>query len=84
AGGPSSGRRPSEVPSETTQRVEAGGARDEPAGPTTSPLHRIEHEATMEQRFEALVLALIDAGVITRADYVEALRRLMGRRDGDE
>lgn len=77
-------RRPSEVPSETTQRVEAGPARGEPAGPTTSPMHRIEHEATMEQRFEALVLALIDAGAIARADYVEALRRLMAGRDDDE
>lgn len=83
-GSPERGSRSSEVPSETTQRVETGAAGGEPAGPTTSPLHRIENEATLEQRFEALVLALIDAGAITRADYVEALRRLMGRRDGEE
>jgi hypothetical protein len=68
----------SELPQEITRKV---------AGPLpskdTSPLHRIEQEATMEQRHEALLLALIERGVLTRADYVEALERLLsGRRDG--
>jgi type IV pilus assembly protein PilB len=45
----------------------------------TSPLHRLENDATIEQRQEALLLALIEAGVITRADYLSALRRLMGK-----
>lgn len=45
----------------------------------TSPLHRLIEEATPEQRTEALVLALVDRGVITRGDYEEALRRLLRR-----
>lgn len=45
----------------------------------TMPVHRVEDEATVEQRVEALVLALIDAGVIARTDYLDALRRLLGR-----
>jgi hypothetical protein len=39
----------------------------------------VEDEATVEQRVEALVLTLIDAGVIARTDYLDALRRLLGR-----
>lgn len=62
----------SEMPHEITQKFDAG----EVARKDTSPLHRIEQEATMEQRHEALLLALIERGVLTRADYVEALRRL--------
>lgn len=47
----------------------------------TAPLHRLEQEATIEQRHEALLLALVEAGVLTRADYMEALKRLLsGRR----
>jgi len=45
----------------------------------TAPVHRLEDDATIEQRHEALLLALIEAGVITRADYAAALRRLLGR-----
>ena len=47
----------------------------------TSPLHRLEQDATAEQRHEALLLALIEAGAITRSDYLAALKRLMGRRE---
>jgi hypothetical protein len=43
-------------------------------------MHRLEHEAPMEQRHEALLLTLIDAGVLTRSDYIAALRRLKGRK----
>lgn len=46
----------------------------------TAPAHRITEDATPEQRHEALLLALIEAGVLTRADYVAALRRLLGPR----
>jgi hypothetical protein len=46
----------------------------------TAPMHRLEHEAPMEQRHEALLLTLIDAGVLTRSDYIAALRRLKGRK----
>jgi hypothetical protein len=47
----------------------------------TSPLHRLEQDATAEQRHEALLLALIEAGALTRSDYLAALKRLMGRRE---
>lgn len=45
----------------------------------TAPLHKLEQEATPEQRHEALLLALIERGVLTRADYTEALKRLLRR-----
>ncbi len=56
---------------EHTQRLKA----------STQPHHRLEEEASPEQRHEALLLALIDRGALTRADYVAALQRLLGRRD---
>lgn len=59
------------LPPESTQQLRA----------QTQPHHRLEQEATPEQRHEALLLALIDRGVLTRADYVETLRRLLGRSD---
>jgi hypothetical protein len=34
----------------------------------------------MEQRHEELLLTLIEAGVLTRSDYVAALRRLKGKK----
>jgi hypothetical protein len=66
---------PSEMPPEITRKVDA---RD--TGKDTSPLHRLEEEATPEQRHEALLLALIERGLLTRADYVEALKRLLSGR----
>ncbi len=66
----------SEMPHEITRKVSAPEDKD------TAPVHRLEQEATMEQRHEALLLALIERGVITRADYAEALKRLLsGRRE---
>lgn len=68
----------SEIPHEITRKVAApdGAAKD------TAPIHRLEQEATIEQRHEALLLALIERGVLTRADYVDALKRLLaGRRE---
>lgn len=56
----------SEMPPEITRKVAA-------------PLHRLEHEATIEQRQEALLLALIERGILTRAEYVDALKRLLSR-----
>ena len=66
---------------ESTRRV-AGqdGRAPEPEAPGTLPVHRLEQEATIEQRHEALLLALIEKGVITRAEYGDALKRLLGRR----
>ncbi|RLB44754.1 MAG: hypothetical protein DRJ42_31225 [Deltaproteobacteria bacterium] len=69
----------SEIPREDTRKM-----RDEDAAPGTtpggtSPMHRLEQDAPIEQRHEALLLALVDAGILTRADYIAALRRLKGR-----
>ncbi|MGE0787184.1 MAG: hypothetical protein AB7S26_16045 [Sandaracinaceae bacterium] len=64
-----------EIQPEITRRMLA------PSG-DTSPLVRMEAQATMEQRHEALLLALVELGVLTRADYHAALKRLLsGRRD---
>ena len=70
--------RDRDMPPEITRRVEV------PDGALgTSPLHRLEQEATIEQRHEALLLALVERGVLTRADYVEALKRLLSNRRED-
>jgi type IV pilus assembly protein PilB len=61
------------VAAEVTQQL------DRLVGPATAPMHRLEDSATPEQRHQALLLALIDAGVLTREDYVQALLRLLGR-----
>lgn len=62
---------------EPTKRVE--GIAFEPSA--TQPLHRIEDDATMEQRHRALLLALVDAGVLTHEGYLAALRRVMGHEE---
>lgn len=68
------GRR-TDIPAENTRRMLAPST-------DTSPLHRLEEDATMEQRHEALLLALVERGLVTRADYKDALKRLLsGRRD---
>lgn len=74
--------RQAEMHPEDTRRVEAGASRAaEPSRPSsTSPLHRLEEDATIEQRHEALLLALVEAGALTRSDYLAALKRLMGKR----
>lgn len=67
-----------EMPHEITRKV-AGLSMSEQG---TSPVYRLEEEATIEQRHEALLLALIERGLLTRADYTEALKRLLsGRRE---
>ncbi len=77
-----------ELPAESTKRVERTfGAEStqrldrtsEADAVATAPLHRLEDDATVDQRLEALLLTLVDAGVIARTDYLDALRRLMGR-----
>ncbi|MFN9808224.1 MAG: hypothetical protein ACK6CU_01175 [Deltaproteobacteria bacterium] len=68
--------------SESTQRLGSGRLSertDELRAPATAPLVRMEARATTEQRMEALLLALIERGVLTRADYLDALRRLLER-----
>jgi hypothetical protein len=68
-----------EVAPEPTRPLAAAPLGREPTL-ATAPSHRVAAEATLEQRHEALLLALVEAGVLTRAHYVEALRRLL-RRD---
>lgn len=76
-----------EMQHESTRRVasvrERGGSAETTSTdeiPRTLPVHRLEQEATIEQRHEALLLALIEKGVLTRAEYGDALKRLLGRR----
>jgi hypothetical protein len=66
-GGRAEGSRPRDLRSEELK------------APVTAPLIRMEAQATNEQRVEALLLALIERGVLTRADYLDALRRLLSR-----
>ncbi len=61
------------IASESTKRLAE-------QGPATLPLHRLESEATLELRFEALLLALVEKGAIARSDYADALRRLLRAR----
>ncbi len=65
---------------ETTRRTDA--ALDAERTAAAARIAVPGGEATPEQRHEALLLALIDAGVLTRADYLAALRRLRGRGEG--
>ena len=46
---------------------------------STSTIRRVEDEATPEQRHEALLLALVSAGVLSRSDYQDTLKRLLGK-----
>lgn len=80
-------RQREQLRAESTQRVghasreprRAGEKSEELKAPVTAPLIRMEAQATAEQRVEALLLALIERGVLTRADYLDALRRLLER-----
>ena len=73
-----------EMKDEVTQQIASPARAGSPdtgveAGSGTAPMHRLEQEATVEQRHEALLLSLVEAGVLTRADYMAALQRLLGR-----
>lgn len=61
---------------ESTKKVE--GATAEAMTPGTVPMYSIEEEASVEVRVRALLLALEDRGLLSHADYVEALRRVLG------
>jgi hypothetical protein len=82
-------RRRSEPPGTEEMEREAPSIDPPPLAPEntqqlrggTQPVHLLEQEATAAQRHEALLLALIDRGVLTRADYASALKRLLGRGD---
>ena len=78
-------RASSEMAPEITRRVQAPGsdAKGEGVSKDTAPLHRLEQEATIEQRHEALLLALIERGAIGRVDYHDALKRLLSGRGED-
>ena len=64
------------IPAESTRRFAEGAMSG------TSPLHRLIEEATPAQRIEALVLTLVDRGLLTHGDYEDALRRLLRRSGG--
>lgn len=68
----------SEMPSENTRRLLT--PLSEIPSTDTAPLHRLQARATAEQRHEALLLALIEKGVLTQADYMTALERLLSDR----
>jgi hypothetical protein len=77
-------RQREQLRAEPTQRLGSGSRRlgeksEEIKAPVTAPLIRMEAQATAEQRVEALLLALIERGVLTRADYLDALKRLLDR-----
>ena len=77
-------RQREQLRAESTQRLGSGSRRlgeksEEMKAPVTAPLIRMEAQATAEQRIEALLLALIERGVLTRADYLDALKRLLDR-----
>lgn len=61
------------IASESTRRLAE-------QGPVTLPLHHLESEASLELRFESLLLALVEKGAIDRGDYADALRRLLRAR----
>ena len=54
-----------------------GEAREPVDEPRTAPEHQLEDEATPAQRLEALIAVLEARGLLTRAEYVEALRQLL-------
>lgn len=72
----------SEMPAENTRRLVVPAS--ELPSADTAPLHRLEQRATIEQRHEALLLALIEKGLLTRSDYVESLSRLLSRNGEEE
>ena len=63
---------------ETTRRTDVEPRVER--GYATAPAYRLQDEATPEQRHEALLLALIEAGALSRADYLAVLRRLIEPR----
>jgi len=74
----SSLRKRPEFTAESTQRLGAG-VQGELSSSHTAPVFRVEGSATIEQRFEALLLALVERGSVTRDEYSEALRRILSR-----
>ncbi len=72
-----------DLPQENTRRLLT--PLSEIPSTDTAPLHRLAARATAEQRHEALLLALIEKGVLTRAEYMTALERLLsGPRESAE
>lgn len=74
----SSLRKRAELTAESTQRLGASVQSELPSS-HTAPVFRMESSATMEQRFEALLLALVERGSVTREEYTDALRRILSR-----
>ena len=62
---------------ESTKKVDARTA-EAAMTPGTVPMYSIEEEASVDIRLRAILLALEDKGLLTHAEFVEALRRLLG------
>ncbi len=71
-------RKRTDLPAESTQRLGATLSGELPSS-HTAPVIRMESSATIEQRFDALLLALVERGALTRDEYTDALRRLLSR-----
>lgn len=61
---------------ESTKKMEARTA--EAMTPGTVPMYSIEEEASVDSRLRALLLVLEERGLLSHAEYVEALRRVLG------
>src|SRR5262249_35480902 len=46
-------------------------------GPSTTPLHQIQNEATHEMKLQALLRALYARGVISEEDFIAELKALL-------
>ena len=62
---------------ESTKKMDARAA-EAAMTPGTVPMYSIEEEASVDIRLRAMLLALEDKGILTHAEFVDALRRLLG------
>jgi hypothetical protein len=58
-------------------RTPIGSAAEAPPGPVTTPFHRLEDEAPIEVRLEALVDVLETRGLMTRDEWQARIRALL-------
>lgn len=81
----------SELPAESTRQLSPEEKkrrtrlREGLAGSDTGSvlIHSVVQQTTIEQRHEALLLTLIEKGLLTRTEYLDTLKRLLGGGAGD-
>jgi MshEN domain len=61
----------------TTKLIHRPHGRAGGEDPSTQPHHRIEDEAPVEARHRALLGLLIEKGLISEEEYIEAIKRLL-------